>query len=222
MKLYKFRSFDNIEFVKDIFVNERLFCAEYSTLNDPFEGLFSVIEYSDTITRKVVSSVIKSPIRNISGRKVKVYKTISTIHSLRHSKVCSLSSTMDDVRMWSLYADGHKGCVVEFDLEVKGDLVQVNYQEELQHFAERVTSETTALEILTFKTKHWSYEKEYRVVTEDSYFDVEGQITGVYFGLRTEDKHRNDILSILPESVPAFATRLDERNVKVIKAHQLR
>lgn len=40
MKLYKFRSLDNIEFTFDILLNERLYCANYKDLNDPFEGIF--------------------------------------------------------------------------------------------------------------------------------------------------------------------------------------
>ena len=41
MKLYKYRSLrQNLDFVLDILLNGRLYCAEYQTLNDPLEGFF--------------------------------------------------------------------------------------------------------------------------------------------------------------------------------------
>jgi len=40
MKLFKYRSLRTMEFILDIFLNERLHCAPYSELNDPFEGMF--------------------------------------------------------------------------------------------------------------------------------------------------------------------------------------
>ncbi|MGB8764645.1 MAG: hypothetical protein WCD07_07625, partial [Burkholderiales bacterium] len=36
MILYKYRSFDNYEFLLDILINERLYCSIYKNLNDPF------------------------------------------------------------------------------------------------------------------------------------------------------------------------------------------
>lgn len=40
MRAYKFRSPDRMEFVFDILFNQRLYCAEWHTLNDPVEGVF--------------------------------------------------------------------------------------------------------------------------------------------------------------------------------------
>ena len=59
MKLYKFRSFENIEFTLDIIMNERLYCAQHKSLNDPFEGLFSTIEWKSGIVRSVFRPVVR-------------------------------------------------------------------------------------------------------------------------------------------------------------------
>ena len=40
MKLYKYRSLHNLEFILDVLLNERLHCAPYTKLNGPFEGVF--------------------------------------------------------------------------------------------------------------------------------------------------------------------------------------
>jgi hypothetical protein len=41
MLAYKFRSPSQIEFALDILFNNRLYCSDWSSLNDPMEGVFS-------------------------------------------------------------------------------------------------------------------------------------------------------------------------------------
>ena len=112
MKLYKFRSFENIEFTLDIIMNERLYCAHHKDLNDPFEGLFSTIEWKGGgIIRPVVRPIVRPIVRDLQGNYPQtVFKTLDELPSLDNdTRVCSLSSSMSDVRMWSLYASGHTG-----------------------------------------------------------------------------------------------------------------
>ena len=40
MILFKFKSLGTLDHVLDILLNDRLYCAPYSNLNDPFEGQF--------------------------------------------------------------------------------------------------------------------------------------------------------------------------------------
>jgi hypothetical protein len=40
MLLYKYRGLSNLRYVADILCHERLYCAPYTELNDPFEGFF--------------------------------------------------------------------------------------------------------------------------------------------------------------------------------------
>ena len=40
MKLYKYRSLDNMDYVFDILSNGLVYCSSYKDLNDPFEGQF--------------------------------------------------------------------------------------------------------------------------------------------------------------------------------------
>ena len=121
MKLYKFRSFDNIEFTLDIIMNERLYCAHHNDLNDPFEGLFSTIEWKGGgIVRSIVQPIVRPIVSDLQGNYPQtVFKTLDELPSLGNdTRICSLSSSMADVRMWSLYASGHTGCVIEVDLEL--------------------------------------------------------------------------------------------------------
>lgn len=40
MKLFKYRNLSNIQFALDIFINKRLYAANFKTLNDPMEGRY--------------------------------------------------------------------------------------------------------------------------------------------------------------------------------------
>ncbi|MGD9874527.1 MAG: hypothetical protein AB7T27_09695 [Kiritimatiellia bacterium] len=47
MKAYKFKSAAQIPHALDIILNNRLYCADWSSLNDPMEGVFSY-SYKET------------------------------------------------------------------------------------------------------------------------------------------------------------------------------
>src|SRR4030042_1235985 len=119
MNLYKYRSLANFEHVLDIILNQRLHCSTYPELNDPFEGLFVTT-------------------RNITGANFKINEAKDLFEgAIDKVKICSLSSDLNDVRLWSYYADGHEGIVFEIDfsgLEKRNDskvIHQVTYSEKL-------------------------------------------------------------------------------------------
>ena len=89
MILYKYRSLGNYKYFIDIIVNNRLFAADYKSLNDPMEGMYY---YRD--------GVVDVQTRNfIFNNKQKI-------------KIGSLSMSSDNVVMWTHYANGHKGVVI--------------------------------------------------------------------------------------------------------------
>ncbi len=217
MKLYKFRSFENIEFTLDIIMNERLYCAQHKNLNDPFEGLFSTIEWKSGIVRPVTRSVIRPVVRSvIRGNKQTVYKTLDELPSLGNdTRVCSLSSSMVDVRMWSLYASSHSGCVIEIELDESEELVEVRYEKGLKHFKEKLTENTAAIDVLSFKTDHWQHENEFRIISSEEYFSVKGKITGIFLGVRTQEIHKDIVVRSTPVDIPIYDTKIDEGSVEI-------
>lgn len=107
MKLYKYRSLrNNIDFVLDILINQRLYCADHAELNDPVEGGF------------YESRRYSGPVMGIS-----IPRSIDAAESLR---VCSLSAPRDLVPLWSHYADSHAGVAIEVDLPVEPPLYRVS------------------------------------------------------------------------------------------------
>ena len=217
MRLFKFRSLERTEHVLDIVFKERLHCAPYDQLNDPFEGVFlSVIQSGGLGTHPLGSGPLGAM------GETTIAASISQLQSDVDSRVCSLSETMNDVRLWSHYANGHRGIAIEIELEDVAPLHQVSYREKLAEFSGGFLSkQPTTIELLTMKTKHWEYEKEYRLITGSEFYDVRGRIKGVFLGLRISEVMQRLMLRSTPAHVPVFATKLNTRAVTVEVRQQL-
>lgn len=225
MKLYKFRSLNNPKFAFDILINSRLYCANYESLNDPFEGEFITIVRSSQMLRIGGSPGISgSGMLSIGGRggmsmigpsTRKKYTSIKDIipDDLR---ICSLTKELTDVRMWAHYAAGHEGVAIEIELdETDEDLVEIEYFDGLQKFKKSALKNPNPKELLSSKTKHWLYEKEWRIIGKNKFFEISDKITGVYMGSRISSLNRTLIEKILPASIPLFETTLNRNNISV-------
>lgn len=155
--LYKYRGLSSLGYFIDIILNKRLFAAKYSDLNDPFEAF-------------ILGS-------NLNGN---IYEQRS------NARICSASESKYNELMWSHYADGHRGCCIEFvPTSSKWDVVRVEYGDKLVE----VTNETPINDILKHKLKPWEYEKEIRFIKQlnpkrpnSNYLKV--KITKVYLGVK--------------------------------------
>ena len=124
MKLYKYRAWHQLEYVLDIVHSERLHCASYKDLNDPFEGVFLQL-----LGRP------RGLIRNLKRQ-----ATLDDF-GIGNFRICSLSASMNDVRMWSNYANGHRGMAIELDLDDRVDSIhEVTYRDELHGMALTILS----------------------------------------------------------------------------------
>lgn len=103
--------------------------------------------------------------------------------------VTCFSEAATEILMWSHYANNHKGMVVEFDIDHSEFLVGLKYRTNKEHFdsiiynllAQPVKYEEyrprlkpyikgnnvgeLTQKLLQTKSRHWEYEKEYRIVT---------------------------------------------------------
>jgi len=209
MKLYKFRALSNFKHVMDIVVHERLYCADIESLNDPFEGLFfqimNIPPYRGGMT--TAGCGFSSRLRTVSKAR--------DWPQLEKYRVSSLSANMEDVRLWSHYAEGHAGVAIELEIdEAENNLYKVKYLEELP---ERSVSLLTILEksLLTNKTTHWSHEDEYRIITDNTFFSVKGRVTAVYSGIRTCREDKELLRKILPKEIPLIETELKADTVTI-------
>ena len=228
MILYKYRSLANFEHVLDIILNQRLYCSTYLELNDPFEGIFETTypHYPPTWLRNRGVLFRRAWLRR---RQSKTYKKVEDLFGsvIDKIKICSLSSDLNDVRLWSYYADGHKGIVYEIDfseLETKNGskiIHPVKYSEKLPWSSTTLLGQLSPQEVLSRKTNHWVFESEYRIIDEidhledGKYFNIKGRIKAVYLGTRTSDPHRKLLTKIVRGKIPIWTTRLNEKTIKV-------
>ncbi len=211
MKLYKYRSLKNFEFVLDIALRQRLYCPTYNDLNDPFEGLFKD-KLRTMVTRMNVMGLPFMASRFGNGF---VHKSVEDM-TTDIPRICSLSSSLNDVRLWSHYADGHKGVVFEIDFKgIEPQVNEVTYSKDLPVFSTSILGGAIPKEVLLCKTDHWEYEAEYRIFHDDDYFDISNRLTAIYFGSRIDESQYDLLMRILPEEIPKFETEINRSKVIV-------
>lgn len=211
MFLYKYRSLSPLEHVLDIIVHQRLYCAPYEQLNDPFEGQFQTTLSAPLFFR--AGSRVGEPLVRYKERKAIPDLALQT----SNTRVCSLSSSATDVRLWSLYADGHKGIAFELDFAgIEDHAKQIQYTATLPEFGTSLLGGAYPEEVLTCKTDHWEYEKEYRIIGSDSYFQVEGRIRRIIAGHRTSEGLLELIRMVVPTGISIVRAHLDHDSVSVI------
>lgn len=210
MKLYKFRSFDQLEYILDIAFNERLYCAEYHKLNDPFEGMFHEIlpippwlQYG-----RVGAGVAQRPM---------VPSRVDRLHvGLSQTRICSLSSTPASSQLWSLYAGGHTGVAIEIDFSgYERELHKVEYKERLPELYNTLLGSGGYEQILRTKTKQWEYEAEYRLIEAEEWCPVPGRICRVIAGYRVSESRLRLLRQVLPAGIPLVRAQLDYEQASV-------
>jgi len=131
------------------------------------------------------------------------------INEYHQRGVACFSENVDDILMWSHYSEGHRGFCLEFN--TKFDPFQkaqkVIYSTEYPSInpadvlLRRLPYIPTAL--LTTKSNHWAYEKEWRIIHEegDKEYSVEASaLTGIYFGCEMPFVHKEILSLILSQS----------------------
>jgi Protein of unknown function (DUF2971) len=199
MKLYKYRSLENYQRLFEILENGNLYCCNYKDLNDPFEGYATHI-----------SGGFHFPIAmpmDIKPLEFKI-KELNEIYNKEKLKICSLSANYKDVKMWSFYADSHKGISIEIEIPdneiINDDLAELNkvykvqYEETIKEITVDEISREAAFRILRRKTNAWKYENEYRVITENNEYNVNGKITRILLGIRLSDINRKILKKLFP------------------------
>jgi len=206
MKLYKFRPLSSMERVLDIVLNQRLYCAPFEQLNDPFEGVFLAVHH------------VPPP---AWGLKTPTKPKLTTVSTLRDadkvSRICSLSANFRDLRLWAHYADGHKSVAIEVDFSgIEHHAVPVEYVKKLPtYYPATVLGTPFPDQILSKKTFHWEYEDERRVLQPEVYYSVADRVTSVLLGARVHPEHRDLLKKALAGRVSFFTTNINENTLEV-------
>lgn len=211
MILYKYRSLQNLDHVLDILHHSRLYCARYLELNDPFEGLFSTTIHIPR-NKRAMFSFFRLP---------DTYTRTKSVDDLSLSskdkvRICSLSSSLSDVRLWSHYADGNRGIALEIDFSgIEDQIHEVKYSERLPSYGFGILGAPNPIEVLTHKTIHWNWESECRIIHEGEYFDISNRLKAIYVGTRIKDTHLAFLDKMKPSAIPIIHTEIDSKEIEI-------
>jgi len=118
--------------------------------------------------------------------------------------------------MWSLYGDSHQGVAIELDFTGAMQRVhEVKYVDALPKLGETLHGPPTAVDVLTYKTTHWKYEAEYRLIEQNPHIDVTGRIKRVLLGTRTDSAIRELLVKLLPADAKLMQMELDHDGAQV-------
>ena len=203
MKLYRYRSMRS-KGVSRIFTHCELYFASPSQFNDPFDcsppfsNDYDVedlrthfrmafpailngigVKLNDPQLEAKIEERIAAIIHNDSFQSV-IAQPFIDICFEENSKlgVLCLSESPDDIVMWSHYADGHQGIVLEFNKEELGSVSDFSYFKKVDYKNNVVTLEDLNMNtdkpnelarmILLMKTERWGYENEWRIIVDPS------------------------------------------------------
>lgn len=216
-KLYKYRTFDDIESKKrteNIFLENELYFPSPSKFNDPFDCLVH-LDFSKVKKEEFWNSFYKAHLKRNNLTKLEIKEKFEDVYKLKNKQeiftesiqtsfdkcgVYSLSSKNDNILMWSHYTNGHRGYCFELDeLEIKPQ--KVKYRKRYPKF--NLFGSKDLLRLLLFtKSTHWKYEREWRYYNEkDGAINIQdNSIKSVIFGSQMDDKNRKDLLAIIDKS----------------------
>jgi hypothetical protein len=79
--------------------------------------------------------------------------------------IACFSKVRDDILMWAHYADKHKGLCFEFDGSANCNFFGEAQPVACEDFTAVSLDEDSMMErLILTKSKHWSYEREYRII----------------------------------------------------------
>jgi hypothetical protein len=179
--LYKYRTFNDFEYLVDIIVNSRLYAASYDKMNDPMEGGYSFPKtYSDEQIKELEAVIAEQ-------------------------KFCSLSASNNIDLMWAHYANGNRGICIGVTLKETrraGEAYWVNYDgpPNLIHNCDQNTQDR-ARKILRHKSDCWDYEEEVRVFSNYGHL-VDVEIKEIIFGKRADSQLKPLVEALIKNFLP--------------------
>ena len=229
-RLYKFYSIrkDNIPYLRELFVRAKLYCAEPSTFNDPFEckphfKWPDTPKHASDLRKHLVKVGIQLGLKRkqakaLISKNIRSYKDFEAIINQSSQKafndirISCFTETYENLLMWSHYADSHMGFCLEFDVTSLplSMAYKVKYQDDYPSLLYPMPCDERALIPVLVKSEDWRYEDEFRVLLNDkteiqprndgkSFYLNGNEIKNVYIGCRMKEDMQKELLSMIGE-----------------------
>ena len=186
--LYKYLPFG--QYSLQIIINNKFWIGPPDLLNDPFEGDFIIKNYDKLHNESCVRTLLsltKSDDLN-DGYKMlndknsffkKLYEYVNNTFKNNYGST-SFSKNCDNLKMWSHYADSHKGFIIIFDREMLKStiedgatrIIDVEYTGLPEIFVEHQSNTLIVKDygkMLTKKLHDWENENEVRIIMKHEY-----------------------------------------------------
>jgi hypothetical protein len=136
----------------------------------------------------------------------------NNVSDFQQRGVACFSAKMDDILMWSHYADGHRGFCLEFDTTYEPfskarpviyakTFPTLDAEEVAEVFIRR--NPEPQMKFLFTKSGCWEYEQEWRVLHREggtAYTFAAEALTGIYLGCEMTDVHEEIVVRLLAGS----------------------
>ena len=191
--------FRGIDSVREMIIEENIWYSKPADFNDPFE--FQNIKCVGLKNQPLATKQINK-LNSSDGDSV-----------LSRCGIICFCNNSKDIRMWSHYAEGHKGICISFKCEKSPfydhKLYDITYEDNIIEYEIDLTDMDNDLLLrqVSTKAKCWQYEEEYRLINPPtSLYDSDGYglkpfpsnlIEGIIFGLKTSDEHKREIKNII-------------------------
>lgn len=202
-------------------------------LNDPSEGTF------DNQIQKQLTGFLQGvyALGERQSLSQPIYELASQIsHSTDNSGVFSLSKDPVDELMWAHYANSHCGIVIEYDIDL---LTRFSSKLHLHRFDVNYSSQPPELGLeklnknsrdavkamLGYKSPRWSYEKEFRILLENTNGQIPHDyraVKSITFGINVPDEVRNDIFNHTKDKVKFYYEIIKDDNSYAFKRELLK
>lgn len=200
--LYKHRAIN--DYFWPLLKAAEIWCPSAHSLNDPFEFEFRLLESA------------------IHGHPIVPGELEAAKADMKNYGVISFTEICDSIQMWAYYSDAHKGVCLEFERNDTNDLGNWDYclpvvyrrdNKVPEVLPPELTTRKTVTEIITSKSKEWSHEHEWRMLTKESGKAISnpGRLSRVIFGIDTKASHRERIRAILGDTVEYYEASKCER-----------
>lgn len=138
---------------------------------------------------------------------------IEEIIRMKYSKgIFSISSKYNCPLLWSHYGDEHKGICIGYSipLDTRSSLFKVEYSNnksiKASDLLKMINRDYDAQErvektILRTKSKHWSYEKEWRLIGAKGLSTLKIELKEVIFGIKCSEHIKELIVRILQDGI---------------------
>ena len=236
--IYKYYSFTNDEELNriklDTIKNQKVYLAESSLMNDPFEG--KAFFYDNTKLSKY------KRLQHCDGMLVDDFSKFIKLTSFT-------AKSVNCMPMWAHYANNHAGFCIAYDtsknIRLKANLFPVQYTEEriditgiMDNFIKELHENIEYCKVNNIKEikvenlillwisiyyscikhKSWSYENEIRCIIgkntiKDSYMDAKP--SAIYIGINCEDLRKKELFDIAYElDIPLYQMYFDYKSYK--------